>query len=103
MADDLKPEDFLPSIPVVRLKMGDPMPIFTKELWSSFLFNELSGFQRARTQMEDHWLDAMRYAMQPKLPLTRWQKIKRTVAWWFRERRVSLARWIAGDEWPDED
>lgn len=55
-----------------------------------------------RLAQERAWVDEMKfYDWEPRKPLTRWQKFKRKVAGWIRDRRVALAQWIAGDAWPD--
>jgi hypothetical protein len=67
------------------------------EMWSKYALERL--------KWERIWMDRMAvYGWKPKNQplLTRWQRIRQRVAWWFEQRRVALAKWIAGDEWPDE-
>lgn len=68
--------------------------------WGTPVTQMLARQAAKRLAQEMAWVDAMKlYGWEPQKPLTRWQKARRRVAGWFRDRRVALARWIAGDEW----
>ena len=77
----------------------------TQTVFSEGIVRRLAGLQHQRLVQERRCLDQMKTwdfgAPQPKS--TRWKLFTRWSGYQFRRARVVLARWIAGDEWPEED
>lgn len=104
MADDLKPQD-LPPMPVlcVQMKVGDPIVPrkAITEMWASIIMKDLQRQQDLRNRYGAKWLDALAASMAPaKQRPRRYLLITRLKVRWGM-LRLALARWIAGNQWPD--
>ncbi len=77
-----------------------PQTLFGEDFvkrWFELQSQELVN-QRHRVDRMKAWDHGM-----PRPKLTRWQRLTRWAGYQIRRARVALARWIAGDEWPEED
>jgi len=67
------------------------------DVFSVGIVRRLVAMQMERLIWQRKWMDRMQSYMPPR-KITRMERAK----WWINSRRVDLAKWIAGDNWPDE-
>jgi predicted transcriptional regulator len=63
---------------------------------SDEIARQIVNMQREWCRQESKLLELALNA--PPRKITRMERAK----WWINARRVDLAKWIAGDDWPDE-